>query len=145
MDQNLVISGANKYIDPSNCYVLVVGNKDIVSTLERFDSNGEVDFYDINGDPVEMSQKTIPASLTADKVIEEDNSACIAQAKGGLRFIRKAKHYQIALRYIQKLHVDGEVDFNYCETNEQIADLFTKALNEPKFTYFRDKIMHLSA
>ena len=78
-------------------------------------------------------------------IIEEDNSACIAQAKGGLRFIRKAKHYQIALRYIQKLHVDGEVDFNYCETNEQIADLFTKALDEPKFTYFRDKIMHLSA
>ena len=78
-------------------------------------------------------------------IIEEDNSACIAQAKGGLRFIRKAKHYQIALRYIQKLHVDGEVDFNYCETNEQVADLFTKALDEPKFTYFRDKIMHLSA
>ena len=78
-------------------------------------------------------------------IIEEDNSACIAQAKGGLRFIRKAKHYQIALRYIQKLHVDGEVDFNYCETSEQIADLFTKALDEPKFTYFRDKIMHLSA
>ncbi|MDG2343475.1 MAG: insulinase family protein [Flavobacteriales bacterium] len=71
VDQNLVISGANKYIDPSNCYVLVVGNKDIVSTLERFDSDGEVDFYDINGDPVEMSQKTIPASLTADKVIED--------------------------------------------------------------------------
>ena len=35
-------------------------------------------------------------------IIEEDNAACIAQAKGGLRFIRKAKHYQIALRFIQK-------------------------------------------
>ena len=78
-------------------------------------------------------------------IIEEDNAACIAQAKGGLRFIRKAKHYQIALRFIQKLHVDGEVDFKYCETKEQIADLFTKALDEPKFTYFRDKIMYRPA
>ncbi len=78
-------------------------------------------------------------------IIEEDNAACIAQAKGGLRFIRKAKHYQIALRFIQKLHVDGEVEFKYCETKEQIADLFTKALDEPKFTYFRDKIMYRPA
>merc|ERR1711912_116573 len=51
-----------------------------------------------------------------DKIlIKEDNTACIAQAKGGLRFIRKAKHYDIALRFIQKLAVDGEVDFEYTE------------------------------
>ena len=74
--------------------------------------------------------------------IEEDNTACISQVKGGLRFIRKAKHYQVALRFIQKLQVDGEVDFNYCQTDEQIADLFTKALAEPKFIYFRDKVMY---
>ena len=69
-----------------------------------------------------------------DKIlIKEDNTACIAQAKGGLRFIRKAKHYDIALRFIQKLAVDGEVDFEYTETKEQLADLFTKALDEEKF------------
>ena len=74
--------------------------------------------------------------------IEEDNTACISQIKEGLRFIRKAKHYQVALRFIQKLQVDGEVDFNYCQTDEQIADLFTKALAEPKFIHFRDKVMY---
>ena len=76
------------------------------------------------------------------KLIIEDNTACISQVKGGLRFIRKAKHYQVALRFIQKLQVDGEVDFNYCQTDEQIADLFTKALAEPKFIHFRDKVMY---
>ena len=30
-------------------------------------------------------------------VIQEDNQACIAQVKGGLRHIRKAKHYSVAL------------------------------------------------
>ena len=44
-------------------------------------------------------------------IVEEDNAACIAKAKGGLRFIRKAKHYQIALRFIQKLHVDAFLDY----------------------------------
>ena len=33
-------------------------------------------------------------------------------------------------------------DFNYFQTDEQIADLFTKALAEPKFIYFRDKVMY---
>ena len=75
-------------------------------------------------------------------LIKEDNTACISQAKGGLRFIRKAKHYDIALRFIQKLAVDGEVDFEYTETKEQIADLFTKALDEEKFKYFANKIMY---
>ena len=78
-----------------------------------------------------------------DKIlIKEDNTACIAQAKGGLRFIRKAKHYDIALRFIQKLAVDGEVDFEYTEIKEQLADLFTKALDEEKFNYFADQIMY---
>ena len=75
-------------------------------------------------------------------LIKEDNTACIAQAKGGLRFIRKAKHYDIALRFLQKLAVDGEVDFEYTETKEQLADLFTKALDEEKFKYFANKIMY---
>ena len=48
----------------------------------------------------------------------------------------------MALRFIQKLQVDGEVDFNYCQTDEQIPDLFTKALAEPKFIHFRDKVMY---
>ena len=71
-----------------------------------------------------------------------DNTACISQVKGGLRFIRKAKHYQVALRFIRKLQVDGEFDFNYYQTDEQLADAFTKALAESKFTHFRDKIMY---
>ena len=68
-------------------------------------------------------------------MIKEDNTACIAQAKGGLHFIRPN---------IQKLAVEGEreVDFEYTETKEQLADLFTKALDEEKFNYFADQIMY---
>ena len=44
--------------------------------------------------------------------------------------------------YIVMLTVDGEVDFEYTETKEQLADLFTKALDEETFKYFADKLMY---
>jgi hypothetical protein len=73
--------------------------------------------------------------------ILEDNAACIAQAQSGLRHVRKAKHYQVRLRYLQQLVVDRDVEFKYCPTDEQLADLFTKPLNATKFNKFRDAIL----
>ena len=68
-----------------------------------------------------------------------------SSGKGRITIHPEGKALSIALRFLQKLHVDGEVEFKYCETKEQIADLFTKALDEPKFTRFRDKIMYRPA
>ena len=61
--------------------------------------------------------------------IQEDNTAAIAQATGGLRHIRKAKHYSIALRFLQQLTVDGEIKFHHLSTDRQLADIFTKPLD----------------
>ena len=77
-------------------------------------------------------------------VIQEDNQACIAQVKGGLRHIRKAKHYSVALRFLQRLVLNGDVGFAYCDTNSQLADLFTKPLDEQKFNFFASQIMYNS-
>ena len=49
--------------------------------------------------------------------IAEDNSACIAQANAGLRYVRNAKHYEVKLRFLQQLVVDKEVEFVCCDTN----------------------------
>ena len=38
--------------------------------------------------------------------------------------------------------MNNEVDFEYCETEHQLADLFTKPLDAQKFKYFVDKIMY---
>jgi hypothetical protein len=73
--------------------------------------------------------------------IAEDNSACIAQAESGLRHVRNAKHYEVKLRFLQQHVVDKTVEFVYCSTENQYADLFTKPLDELKFRYFRDKLM----
>lgn len=73
--------------------------------------------------------------------VAEDNAACIAQAEAGLRHVRNAKHYEVKLRFLQQHCVDKSIEFVYCPTDEQLADLFTKPLDDKKFVYFRDMIM----
>jgi hypothetical protein len=72
--------------------------------------------------------------------IAEDNAACIAQATAGLRHVRKAKHYEVKLAFLQQLVIEEKVDFVYCPTEVQYADIFTKSLEKDKFIYFRDLI-----
>jgi len=67
-----VEAAAKKYIHPENCIILVIGNKDIAGTLTKFDSDGVIEFYDINGDvKVDKPAKEIPSGLTAEKVLED--------------------------------------------------------------------------
>ena len=73
--------------------------------------------------------------------IAEDNAACIAQANTGIKHVRNAKHYEVRLRFLQQKVVDKEVEFKYCPTNHQIADVFTKPLDESKFLWFRRQMM----
>ena len=73
--------------------------------------------------------------------IAEDNSAAIPQANSGIKYIRNAKHYEIRLRFLQQKVVDKEVEFKYCPTDHQIADFFTKPLDESKFLWFRRSLM----
>ena len=74
-------------------------------------------------------------------IIKEDNSACIAQANSGIRHVRNAKHYEIRLRFLQQKVVDKEVEFEYCPTDHQLADVFTKPLDETKFLGFRKYLL----
>lgn len=73
--------------------------------------------------------------------ILEDNAACIAQAAQGLRHVRNAKHYEVKLRFLQQRVVDREVEFVYCPTDTQLADFFTKPLDDLKFIGFRNRMM----
>lgn len=67
-----VVAAAKKYIHPENCIILVVGNKDVAGTLTKFDSDGVIEFYDINGDvKVDKPAKELPSGLTAEKVLED--------------------------------------------------------------------------
>jgi len=60
--------------------------------------------------------------------IAEDNSAAISQAAAGIRAVRKAKHYEVRLRFLQELVSSKAIEFVYCPTDIQLADLLTKPL-----------------
>ena len=73
--------------------------------------------------------------------IAEDNAACIAQTQAGLRHIRNAKHYEVRLRFLQQLVLDKQIQFKYCPTDLQLADMLTKPLDSIKFLKFRDQFL----
>ena len=47
--------------------------------------------------------------------------------------IKKTKHIDIRHHFLRDNVEKGLVSMNYCATNKQIADIFTKALNREQF------------
>ena len=72
VDKEAVQRAAKKYIDPDNCVILVVGNEELAETLTKFDADGEIEFFDINGDPrIKKEKKPLPEGLTAEQVVND--------------------------------------------------------------------------
>lgn len=65
-----VKTAANKYIHPDNCIILVVGSPDVVASLKQFDTDGKIEFYDMNGDVKSGEKKKLPEGLTGQQVID---------------------------------------------------------------------------
>ena len=47
------------------------------------------------------------------------------------------KHIELHMHFIKKLIHDHVLEVKYCSTDDQIANIFTKALTEVKFTKIR--------
>nr|ABW74566.1 integrase [Boechera divaricarpa] len=68
-----------------------------------------------------------------------DNKATIAMNKNPA-YHGRTKHISIKVHFIRDLVSEGSVTLEYCSTNEQSADVLTKALSRNKFDYFRSKL-----
>ncbi|WZY88683.1 hypothetical protein YC2023_045418 [Brassica napus] len=68
-----------------------------------------------------------------------DNQAAIAISKDSV-FHGKTKHFNIKLYHLREEQKNGEIKLVYCKTNDQIADVFTKALPKARFEYLRNKL-----
>ena len=66
-------------------------------------------------------------------VLYEDNAACIVQAKG--RYIKgnRTKHISPKFFYTHELQNNGEINVQQIRSNDNLADLFTKALPTTTF------------
>ena len=65
-------------------------------------------------------------------IVKSDNQAAIAQVKNESTS-SKAKHVDIKYKFIQDLTRKGMINIEYVDTEEQMADLFTKPFNFIKF------------
>ncbi|KAG7576575.1 Ribonuclease H-like superfamily [Arabidopsis thaliana x Arabidopsis arenosa] len=68
-----------------------------------------------------------------------DNKSTIAMTKNPA-YHGRTKHISIKVHFIRDLVNEGSVGLEYCSTNEQSADVLTKALSKSKFEYFRSKL-----
>ncbi|KAL6324301.1 hypothetical protein AAG906_007424 [Vitis piasezkii] len=68
-------------------------------------------------------------------VIYCDNKAAIAMTKNPT-YHGRTKHVDIRVHFIRDLVVEGKVVLQDCNTNEQVADVLTKALSRDKHVYF---------
>ncbi|KAK4387768.1 Retrovirus-related Pol polyprotein from transposon RE2 [Sesamum angolense] len=68
-----------------------------------------------------------------------DNKSAIAITKNPVQHSR-TKHIDIKYHSLREATTRGEIELKYCNTEEQLADIFTKALPRNKFEELRMKI-----
>jgi hypothetical protein len=72
-------------------------------------------------------------------VIHCDNQSCIRLSENPV-FHDRSKHIDIRYHFIRDCVQRGVVRLDYIQTDDQMADIFTKALSRQKFEKFRDKM-----
>ena len=73
-----------------------------------------------------------------------DNTSAIAISKNPVAH-HKTRHINKRFHFIRDALQNGEVDLIYCKTDEQLADIFTKALARDRFEYLRKALGVISA
>ncbi|KAM1756496.1 hypothetical protein ACFX11_005858 [Malus domestica] len=66
-----------------------------------------------------------------------DNTSVIAMAKNPV-FHQKTRHINKKFHFIREAIQAKEIELVYCRTEEQIADILTKALLKNRFVYLRE-------
>lgn len=74
-------------------------------------------------------EQKIPTTLC------EDNQSCIKIASN-VKTLTRIKHLDIKLYFVKDLVDRNVLKFEYCSTTNMVADIFTKPLPTPQFTYF---------
>lgn len=68
-----------------------------------------------------------------------DNQSAICVIKN-VDYHKRCKHIEVRYNFVKERYVDKQIDLNYICTNEQNADIFTKALPKDRFQYLRTKL-----
>ena len=69
-------------------------------------------------------------------VIQEDNQGATAMSKNPV-FHGRTKQIDIQYHFIREAVVNGTIELEYCNSENMVADIFTKALSKPRFEKLR--------
>lgn len=87
--------------------------------------------------------KTVIEDLIGEEINVElnvDNQSAIKLIKNG-QFSKRSKHIDVRYHFIHEKVNEGLLLLKYCDTRNQLADIFTKPLNKVKFGKFKEEIM----
>lgn len=70
--------------------------------------------------------------------VYEDNQSCIRMAS--TLEVKRTKHIDIKYHFVRDCVANDMIRLSYVSTNDQEADMLTKALDSRMFCYFRDKL-----
>ena len=71
--------------------------------------------------------------------IHVDNQAAISISNNPV-FHGRTKHFKIKLYFLREVQKEGEIILHYCRTEDQTADVLTKALPKARFEVLRNKL-----
>jgi hypothetical protein len=72
-------------------------------------------------------------------IIQCDNQRSIKLANNPVYHAR-SKHIETHYHFVREKIQSNEIDVLYCNTNDNVVDIFTKPLGKAKFVICRDKI-----
>ena len=73
-------------------------------------------------------------------VVKEDNQSCIAFTKNPGEHTR-TKHIDVRSCFVRQWVDHGELKLESIDTKDQLADVFTKALDTKQFQFLRDHLV----
>ena len=71
--------------------------------------------------------------------VMEDNQGAIAMTKNPMAH-RRPKHIDIRYHFVREELEKGNLQLQYCNTKETVADIFTKPICKSQFLYLRSKL-----
>lgn len=82
---------------------------------------------------------SIGYTQTAPTPLFGDNQSAIRLVKNP-EYHKRTKHIDIQYHFIREKFEHGEIDISYISTDQQLADIMTKALPRDKFERFRTNL-----
>lgn len=76
---------------------------------------------------------------TGPSIIHYDNKSAISITQNPALY-GSTKHIDMRYHFIRDLVRDGTIEVTPCSTNDQVTDIFTKALPNRKHEYFREAL-----